>query len=113
MRLGIVFAGFLAAAPIGALSPRLAAAQDEPRLDDLEEQVLRQQVENYLNDFARWDAAQHRVVIGRAARGGAPSELGGMEPLAEMILSKTIEPDDAGRLHLRDSVKLRPFATVV
>jgi hypothetical protein len=121
MRFGIVFAGFLAAAPLAAVAPRTAAAQDEPRLDDLEEQVLRQQVENYLNDFAHWDATQHRVVIGRAGRGPGgnggggqlPGELGGVQPLAEMILQKTIEPDGDGRLHLRENVKLRPFATVV
>lgn len=94
------------------------SAQDDPRLDDLEEQVLRTQVEIYLNEFAKWDGDQKRVVISRRdgsrgeGRGGRPSDLGGLEPVAEFVLQKTVEADDNGRLRIKEEVHLRPFAKV-
>ena len=117
MRLGLVLGTFLAAAPVMALAPRPAAAQqqDDPRLTDLEEQVLRTQVETYLNDFAHWDADRKMVVFARPNGGGGQgqSQLGGLEPIAQMMLSRMVRPDAQGRLHLRDEVRLRPFADVV
>src|SRR5687768_7586166 len=123
MRFGLGLAAIAVSAlfTMGGLTP--AAAQDEPRLDDLEEQVLRSQVEVYLNEFAKWDETRKRVVIirreregrggeGGSSRGAGRSELGGLEPIGEMMLQRMTEKGPDGRLILRDNVKLRPFAKV-
>jgi hypothetical protein len=125
MRFGLGLAAIAVSAlfTMGGITP--ATAQDEPRLDDLEEQVLRSQVEVYLNEFAKWDETKKRVVIVRreregrggeggegGGRGAGRSELGGLEPIGEMMLQRMTEKGSDGRLVLRDNVKLRPFAKV-
>jgi len=102
-----------------ALAPAAALAQspsDEERLEDIEEQVLRQQVEMYLNDFARWDDKKRRIVIGREGQDElekAKGELGALQPVVEMMLARLIEKGEDGRLKIKDSMKLRPFAQVI
>ena len=88
MRLvALVLSGvFAVLAPIGA-----ARAQEDPRLDELEEQVLRAQVEVYVNEFARWDAEQKRIVIERreASKGGGRLAICGMTKDVRMVFELT------------------------
>src|SRR5438552_19040079 len=100
MRLGLLSLAFvaLAALPAAAQEGQMAG-DDDPRLDEIEEQVLRTQVETILNDVAHWDGEQHRIVIDRRGSDqGRANQLGAPEPIAEMTLSRTIEPVHHGRL---------------
>jgi hypothetical protein len=114
MRLGILSLAFVALAALPAAAEQgQPAGDDDPRLDEIEEQVLRTQVETILNDVAHWDREKHRIVIDRRGSDeGRPGELGPLEPIGEMILGRTIEPDEHGRLRIKSTVKLRPFARV-
>ncbi len=112
MRLGLLVGAFVALAGFPAAAQQGGGPGGDPRLDDIEEQVLRTQVETYLNEFAHWDTKQHRIVIDRRGEGKGKGELGGMEPIAEMLLGRTVKPGENGQLRIREELKLRPFAKV-
>jgi hypothetical protein len=77
--------------------------------DQVEEQMLRDQLERFLNDSARWDKEHERIVFER----GGTKDLGPLEQPVGALLGRLVAPGEDGQLHLRDGVKLRPFAKVI
>lgn len=107
-RIALVAAFALAIAGIGR-----AAAEEDRRpapenFDEVEEQMLREQIERFLNAGARWDADQRRIVFREKMR-----ELEGLEGPISVIAGRLVIPDEGGRLRIRDGVRLRPFAMVI
>src|SRR5437660_11070397 len=88
---------------------RGARRSRQQEFDKVEEQMLREQLERFLNDSARWDAKRGRIVFEK----GNAQDLGPMQVPLATILGRVARPGDDGRLHVRDDVKLRPFAKVV
>lgn len=108
---GIVWLGALLAAFFAASGGGIAEAQgkEDPELRalEMEEELLRSQLEVYLNEVAKWDAKSGRVVFTRKV------ELGGLEGPVQMLLSNAVETDAAGRLRVKEGVKLRPIMKAV
>lgn len=90
----------------GDRGPRRTRQQD---FDKVEEQMLREQLERFLNDSAKWDAKQKRIVFERSNA----QDLGPMQVPLAAILGRVARPGDDGKLHVREEVKLRPFAKVM
>ncbi len=88
--------------------PAPAPKRTPEQQKQLEEQVLKAQVEVYLNQIARWDADAKRVVL------RDPKDVGPLAPTAEVFLGKAAEPImDGKRLKIKDSVKLEPVMKAV